>query len=102
MEMRTLWLGILVLLGTAWMMAADNVAPRPDTKELTTYLGSLPAAEIPAFTQERAMTLVAMPLACLDHPHSAPEQRTDYLWTHDSKPHMLDTYDSTRAFYGCS
>ena len=62
---------------------------------------ALPAAEIPAFTQERAMALVAMPLACLDRPHAVPEQRTEYLWTHDSKPHILDTYTATRAFYGC-
>jgi hypothetical protein len=100
--MHRFWIGILIFVGISQMMAADNAAPRPDTKDLAAYLGSLPAAEIPGFTQERAMALMAMPLACLDHPHSVPEQRTDYLWTHDSKPHILDTYSTTRAFYGCS
>jgi hypothetical protein len=96
MGMHLLWMGIVVFAGIKPMMAADNA------KDLTAYLGSLPSAEIPVFTQERAMALVAMPLACLDHPHSAPEQRTDYRWTNDSKPHILDSYATTRAFYGCS
>ncbi len=47
------------------------------------------------------MALVAMPLACFDRPHALPEQRTDYLWVHDSKAHLLDSYDKNRAFYGC-
>src|SRR5215471_19570914 len=99
--MRRFCIGILVV-GISRVMAADNAAPRPDIKDLTAYFGSLPPAEIPAFTSERAMALVAMPLACVDHPHSLPEQRTDYLWINDVKPHMLDTYATTRAFYGCS
>src|SRR5215472_16189815 len=99
--MRRFCIGILVV-GISRVMAADNAAPRPDIKDLTAYFGSLPPAEIPAFTSERAMALVAMPLACVDHPHSLPEQRTDYLWISDVKSHMLDTYATTRAFYGCS
>jgi hypothetical protein len=94
---------VVLIFGAVAASAADGKpGGRPDLKELAAYFGTLPAAEIPVFTQERAMALAAMPLACIDHPHGAPEQRTDYLWLHDSKAHLLDTYTTTRAFYGCS
>jgi hypothetical protein len=95
-----LFLPLMFCIEAAAQPTGSNT--RPSNSELTAYLAKLPAAEVPAFTQERAMALVAMPLACVDHPHTAPEQRTDYLWNHDSKAHILDTYASTRAFYGCS
>src|SRR4051812_16180314 len=94
---------ILFTLGFPAMHAADSkTSLRADAKEVTAYLSTLPVVEIPGLTQERAMALVAMPLACIDHPHAAPEQRTDYLWTHESRAHLLDTYASTRSFYGCA
>jgi len=96
--MRLVLLPVVVLTFGIPTFAADETGSQP----LLKYLATLPAAEIPAFTQERAMALAAMPLACLDHPQSVPEQRTDYLWVHESKAHMLDTYASTRSFYGCS
>ena len=100
--MRSIIVGAFVLsLGLAPARSAEP-SGRADAKEISAYLGTLPPAEMPAFTQERAMALVAMPLACVDHPHAAPEQRVDYLWTSDTRPHMLDTYATTRAFYGCS
>jgi hypothetical protein len=92
---------VLFTLGCASVQAADPVT-LANAKEIASYLGTLPAVEVPPFTQERAMALVSMPLACLDHPQAVPEQRVDYLWIHDSKPRLLDTYTTTRAFYGCS
>jgi hypothetical protein len=94
---------ILLSIGLAPVRAADpKPNARTDFKEVSAFLGTLPPAEIPAFTQEQAMALVAMPLACVDHPQAIPEQRVDYLWVHDAKARMLDTYTTTRAFYGCS
>jgi len=72
-----------------------------EAKELGAYLASLPAAPLSALTQAQALALATMPLSCLDHPQTLPEQRTDYLWVHDGKPHILDAYDKNRAFYGC-
>lgn len=72
-----------------------------ETKDLSAYFASLPEAQIPAFTQEQAMALVAMPLACFDRPQAQSEQRVDYLWVHDAKAHLLDAFDKNRAFYGC-
>jgi hypothetical protein len=95
---------LLMILMSGIRAAAQPPATnsRSAAPEFAAYLAKLPAAEAPALTQERAMALVAMPLACIDHPHAAPEQRNDYLWAHDSKAHILDSYTSTRAFYGCS
>ena len=83
----------LALGASAWA-ASDNAA-------LNAYLASLPAVQLPAFTEQQALALAAMPLSCFDHPQALPEQRTDYLWVHDSKPHIVEAYDKNRAFYGC-
>jgi len=69
--------------------------------EVDLYMKSLPAAEIPAFTQEQALALVSLPLSCVDRPQAVPEDRVEYLWVHDAKPHLLEAYDKNRAFYGC-
>jgi hypothetical protein len=103
--MRALAFGIVLLtfgLVSAAQPAGPRSSARTDARELSTYLNTLPAVEAPAFTQERALALVAMPLACVDHPHALPEQRVDYLWVHDSKARIAETYATTRAFYGCS
>jgi Protein of unknown function (DUF2891) len=72
-----------------------------DTTQLNAYLASLPPVQLPAFTEQQALALATMPLSCLDHPQALPEQRADYLWVHDAKPHMVEAYDKNRAFYGC-
>ncbi len=100
--MHRILFALLAAAVLAAQPAATKSAVRGDAREINTYFGNLPSAEIPAFTQERALALVAMPLACVDHPHSLPEQRTDYVWLHDSKARLLETYATTRAFYGCS
>jgi hypothetical protein len=84
----------VLALGASGLAASDS-------KELTAYLASLPSVQLPAFTDQQALALAAMPLSCLDHPQAVPEQRTDYLWVHDAKAHMLEAYDKNRAFYGC-
>jgi len=101
----------VALLGIA--LAACGFAPRPgvaapasenpeaEARQLAAFLAGLPPAQMPALTEPQALAMVAMPLSCLDHPQAVPEQRVDYLWVHDSKPHMLDSYDKNRAFYGC-
>jgi len=83
-------------------VAADSKTKTgSDARAMDAYLASLPPAQLPAMTEEQALALSTMPLSCLDHPQSLPEGRTDYLWVHDGKPHMLDGYDKSRAFYGC-
>ena len=70
-------------------------------EQLSLFLAGLPPAQMPSLTEQQALAMVAMPLSCLDHPQAIPEQRVDYLWVHETKPHMLDAYDKNRAFYGC-
>jgi hypothetical protein len=86
----------MVLAASVWGAPAE-----PETKQLGAYLASLPPAQLPALTEAQALALVAMPLSCLDHPQAIPEQRVDYLWVHDGKPHIVEAYDKSRAFYGC-
>jgi Protein of unknown function (DUF2891) len=66
------------------------------------FLNSLPDVKAPAIDSQRAMALVALPLSCVDHPQALPENRVDYLWIQDEKPHLVDSYDKNRIFYGCS
>jgi hypothetical protein len=45
-----------------------------------------------------ALTLMAMPLACIDRPHVRPSG-SGYLWEATYRP--PDDYQRTRVFYGC-
>jgi hypothetical protein len=94
---RILFLLILAVVCPLFAAAPDKEASR----ELKTYYDSLPAPNFPAFDQAQAMALVTLPLSCIDRPQALPEQRVDYLWVHDTKPHLADSYDKNRAFYGC-
>lgn len=90
----------LAILSALSLHAAEQ--PNEDSvKALRIYLNSLPQAQLPAFNQEQALALVTLPLSCVDRPQAVPEQRVDYLWVQDGKPHLLDAYDKQRAFYGC-
>jgi len=97
--------GILLafaLAGGAWSAPADSEVPaEAEAKQLAVFLAGLPPAQMPALTEQQALAMVAMPLSCVDHPQAIPEQRVDYLWVHETKPHMLEAYDKNRAFYGC-
>lgn len=66
------------------------------------FLNTLPEVKLPVINEERALSLVSLPLSCVDHPQSVPENRIDYLWIQDGKPHLVDKYDKSRIFYGCS
>ncbi|HUI57089.1 MAG TPA: DUF2891 family protein [Bryobacteraceae bacterium] len=102
MRIGIFWTAMLCA-ATAPAWAADAKANGGmDPKEITAYLGTLPAVEMPVFDQERALAMVAMPLACVDHPQALPEQRVEYLWVHEDKPRILEGYTANRAFYGCS
>ncbi|HKE27339.1 MAG TPA: DUF2891 family protein [Bryobacteraceae bacterium] len=66
------------------------------------FLNSLPDIRLPAIDEGRALALVSLPLSCVDHPQAIPETRVDYLWIQDGKPHLVDGFDKSRVFYGCS
>jgi len=98
---RQLLLLTLAAVAGLWAAPADSKKTDSEAREIGAYLSSLPPAQLPALTEQQALALSTMPLSCLDHPQALPEQRTDYLWVHDGKPHILDGYDKNRAFYGC-
>lgn len=97
---RTLILVLVAVLPA--FPAADPAQLKSDaeSKRIQAYLGSLPPAQVPVLTQEQAMALVAMPLACIDRPQAKP-RADNYLYLYDGKPRLLDDYDKSRAFYGC-
>jgi len=66
------------------------------------FLNSLPDVPLPVIDQEHALSLISLPLSCVDHPQAIPENRVDYLWVQDGKPHLIEGYDKNRVFYGCS
>lgn len=68
----------------------------------TAFLKSLPNVELPVIDERRALFLASLPLSCIDHPQAFPENRADYLWIQDGKPHLVENYEKTRVFYGCS
>ncbi len=64
--------------------------PQPDRQSVAPGSSDL--------NEETATYLAAMPLACLDRPHAAP-QGTGYLYERTAS--LRVDYESTRAFYGC-
>jgi hypothetical protein len=60
---------------------------------------TIPEADVPELDREMALTLVAMPLSCLDRPHQAPRDRRTYLDTLVAQ--RIPGYEENRAFYGC-
>jgi len=73
--------------------------PVVDEADLPAFTSALPDAEIPVLDLEMALTLVAMPLSCLDRPHAAPRNRRSYLDT--TVVSRVPGYEETKAFYGC-
>jgi len=76
--------------------AVPNVV---DAADLPAFTESIPEAAVPALDREMALTLVAMPLSCLDRPHAPPRDRRTYLDTLIAS--RVPGYEDTRAFYGC-
>jgi hypothetical protein len=66
---------------------------------LEAFAAALPDADVRALDLEMALTLVAMPLSCLDRPHATTNDRGAYLDTITAT--RRPAYEETRAFYGC-
>lgn len=67
--------------------------------ELASFIDEIPAADLPELDLKTALTLVAMPLSCLDRPHAAPGDRSTYL--DEFVAARRPGYERDRAFYGC-
>ncbi|MEJ2203134.1 MAG: DUF2891 family protein [Gemmatimonadota bacterium] len=76
-----------------------DAAPVADAMELPAFTEAIPDTEVPALDREMALTLVAMPLSCLDRPHAPPRDRRTYLDTLVAT--RVPGYEDHRAFYGC-
>ena len=50
-----------------------------EAADLAALIDSISFARVPDLDLEMALTLVAMPLSCLDRPHAAPRDRSTYL-----------------------
>ncbi len=74
-------------------------APLIDAADLPGFAETIPEVDVPALDREMALTLIAMPLSCLDRPHAPPRDRRTYLDTLVAT--RLPGYEENRAFYGC-
>jgi hypothetical protein len=70
-----------------------------DAADLPAFIESIESVVLPELDKEMALTLVAMPLSCLDHPHAPPRDRRTYLDTLAAA--RVPGYEDNRAFYGC-
>jgi hypothetical protein len=91
--MRLIRIVTLISVGTS-LFAAEA------SKDDAAFLASLPDVKSLDFSEQMAVALAAMPLACLDRPQAAAE-RADYLWLPEGRARIADNYVKTRAFYGC-
>ena len=66
---------------------------------LAAFIDSISFASVPNLDLEMALTLVAMPLSCLDRPHAAPRDRSTYL--DETVATRRPGYERNRSFYGC-
>ena len=95
----------LVSCGYLEIEPAEEVALAPpelsasEASDLATFIGAIPAARTPDLDLEMALTLVAMPLSCLDRPHAAPRDRSTYL--DEIVAARRPGYERNRSFYGC-
>ncbi len=99
---------ILVAAAVLAASCAPESQPAPEESEATPSAGgdvlagftaAIPDAVVPELDREMALTLAAMPLACLDRPHAMPSDRRTYLDTLVSR--RVPGFEETRAFYGC-
>ena len=67
-------------------------------KDLDSFYRSLPAFSPSVLDEPLALSLTAMPLACVDRPHEHPPAR-GYLWEATYTP--VENFERTRVFYGC-
>lgn len=96
------WAALLFLACAPVDESSDSEAaavPVQQADDLTAFAATIPDADVPALDREMALTLVAMPLSCLDHPHAPPRDRRAYLDT--MVVTRVQGYEENRAFYGC-
>lgn len=70
-----------------------------EAADLATFIASISFARAPDLDLEMALTLVAMPLSCMDRPHAAPRDRSAYL--DETVAARRPGYERNRSFYGC-
>ena len=68
------------------------------SKNLDAFYKSLPDVKHITLDESLALTVMAMPLSCIDRPHVRPSGG-GYLWEATYRP--ADDYQRTRIFYGC-
>ncbi|MGD8817161.1 MAG: DUF2891 family protein, partial [Acidobacteriota bacterium] len=80
----------------------EPVAPAmsmAEARTLAEFIAEIPTAEVRDLDLATALTLVAMPLSCLDRPHAAPRDRSTYL--DEIVTARRPGFERNRAFYGC-
>lgn len=103
-------------LTTSWTLAgalvlavsfpAQKPAPSPaqapalEVKDLGSLLASLPTATVKPLDEPSALLFTALPLSCVDDLQPRPSATRPYFW--QPAYHTVDSYDKTRAFYGCT
>ncbi len=70
-----------------------------ETRTIAAFINGIPAVNTRDLDMETALTLVAMPLSCLDRPHAAPRDRSTYL--DEIVAARRPGYERNRSFYGC-
>ncbi len=84
--------------------SAEGAAEAPvlttaEARTIAGFVNGIPAVDTRDFDLETALTLVAMPLSCLDRPHAAPRDRSTYL--DEIVAARRPGYERNRSFYGC-
>ena len=82
-------------IATLLIAGAAFAAETP--KDNAAFLASLPATKELDFSEQMAVALAAMPLACIDRPQAAAE-RADYLWLPDGKARIADNFVKTYGY----
>ncbi len=70
-----------------------------EINDIDSFVKAIPDVDVATLDIPMALSLVAMPLACLDRPHALPRGRPGYLDERTSV--RRSDYEKTRAFYGC-
>jgi len=80
-------------------VVAPPVLTTAEAATIAAFIGAIPAGDTRDFDLEMALTLVAMPLSCVDRPHAAPRDRSTYL--DEIAAARRPGYERNRSFYGC-
>jgi hypothetical protein len=96
--MRIFSVALMVSLMTPSLVFSQSV----DAKKIGEYLKTLPAAAPSTYDDAKRETLATSAISCTDHPEESPANRNNYLWQYAKPPQLLEGYDKSRAFYGCS